>query len=257
MNFSYYFWRAKQDSPKSGLKLESATPTSRAAEKADTLHHDARSGKSLERKDYRANIDKAEVHRNSLKNDNWRNTKETEKPREQPRQEPETWRKPVEEPKPEVPGQRFGKVASALELAQAFSRSVSDAKLDSRIGNQRSQPGRTQVPFSRLTDAREFYSGQAKRQINGYWTFTIAVLVDELLFLQKNLLSSLWWFTSNLLLVLSSVSVVLEKFYCQLSWNVFKRQRLWSSCLHERNNCYSLSSSNSQIVVVVAVVVNP
>ncbi|XP_039130562.1 uncharacterized protein LOC120266964 isoform X2 [Dioscorea cayenensis subsp. rotundata] len=160
--------RPKQDSPKSGLKLESATPTSRVAEKADTLHHDARSGKSLERKDYRANIDKAEVHRNSLKNDNWRNTKETEKPREQPRQEPETWRKPVEEPKPEVPGQRFGKVASALELAQAFSRSVSDAKLDNRIGNQRSQPGRTQVPFSRLTDAREFYSGQAKRQINGY-----------------------------------------------------------------------------------------
>ncbi|KAJ0966068.1 hypothetical protein J5N97_027206 [Dioscorea zingiberensis] len=160
--------RPKQDSPRSEFKLESAAPTARLTEKADNLQHDPRSGRSLERKDFRANVDKMEPQRNSLRNENWRSTREIEKPREPPRQEPETWRKPIEEPKPEVPGLRFGKVASAMELAQAFSRSVSDAKLDNHTDNQRIQPSRTQVPFSRLTDTREFYSGQAKRQINGY-----------------------------------------------------------------------------------------
>lgn len=77
--------------------------------------------------------------RGSWRNENWR------------RGESEaTWRKAVEE---EQSGVRYGKAASALELAQAFSGSRT-----------------TQVPFSRLTDTREFYSSPAtpRRQINGY-----------------------------------------------------------------------------------------
>ncbi|GKD46115.1 putative plant specific eukaryotic initiation factor 4B, partial [Tanacetum coccineum] len=62
--------------------------------------------------------------------------------------EPETWRKPVE-PEPPV-GPRYWKAASAVELAQAFSKSVSGPKLATdRFSSQRGFPGQGQIPFSR------------------------------------------------------------------------------------------------------------
>ncbi|KAF2305023.1 hypothetical protein GH714_001122 [Hevea brasiliensis] len=60
---------------------------------------------------------------------------------------PETWRKPVEQPKPASPdatGLRYGKTASALELAQAFSKSFSDPKTADRYSSQRGLHGKTQ-----------------------------------------------------------------------------------------------------------------
>ncbi|EMS55861.1 hypothetical protein TRIUR3_27684 [Triticum urartu] len=88
--------------------------------------------------------------------------------------EPETWRKPVEPPKPEVTAPRFGKAATALELAQAFSKSMSDTVPQSRLTSVPSprvppSPGaRDQVGFSRLTDNGALHSGSSQRKINGY-----------------------------------------------------------------------------------------
>ncbi|KAJ6728713.1 hypothetical protein OIU74_006725 [Salix koriyanagi] len=57
--------------------------------------------------------------------------------------------KHVEQPKPASPdtGLRHGKIASALELAQAFSRSFSDRKLAGRCSGQRSLPGNVSERF--------------------------------------------------------------------------------------------------------------
>ncbi|XP_072987729.1 uncharacterized protein [Typha latifolia] len=159
--------RARSDLPKTDPKLEPA-PTNRSGERTDSFPHGQRGGRDLQRKDYLPDLDNADNMRSSWRSDNRRIPKDTEKPLEQPRPEPETWRKPAEQPKPDVSAPRFGKAASALELAQAFSKSVSDNKSQNRFTNQRSLPGRNQVPFSRLTDNREFYSGTAQRQINGY-----------------------------------------------------------------------------------------
>lgn len=100
------------------------------------------------------------MQKKKWRNDNWRST---EKPQQQERQpSPETWRKPVENS-----GLRFGKAVSAVDLAQAFSRSVSSPKPVDQFSGQRVLPGqkglpvRTQVPFSRLT-------GSTRSQINGY-----------------------------------------------------------------------------------------
>jgi hypothetical protein len=80
----------------------------------------------------------------------------------------------VEPPKPEVTTPRFGKTASALELAQAFSKPMSDDVPQSRLTNVPSpraplSPGvRDQVGFSRLTDNRGLHSGPSQRKINGF-----------------------------------------------------------------------------------------
>ncbi|KAI0527319.1 hypothetical protein KFK09_002918 [Dendrobium nobile] len=125
--------------------------------------------RDAERKDNQPHHEKGDVPRNSRRNENWRNPREMEKKLTERPQEHETWRKPVEPPKPETPpGPRVIRAASALELAQAFSRSMSDSTVDNRYTNQRILPGRTQIPFSRLTDTREIYSGSTHRHINGY-----------------------------------------------------------------------------------------
>ncbi|KAF5472102.1 hypothetical protein F2P56_008843 [Juglans regia] len=125
-----------------------------------------RIGKRHERKDHRQEIERVDMQRN-WRNESRRNNRETERKQQQVERppSPETWRKPVEQPKPDSldsGGPRHGKVASAVELAQAFSRSVSDPKAADRFSGQRSLPGRNQMPFSRLM-------GPTPRpQINGY-----------------------------------------------------------------------------------------
>lgn len=160
-------FRVKNDLPKTASKLEPA-PTTRPGGMAETFTPGPRTGRDLDRKDHRSDVEKVDVQKSSWRNDNWRTTREIEKPPEQPRPEPDTWRKPVEEPEPDAPEPRFGKAASALELAQAFSKSVSDGRSENHFSSQRSLPGRTQVPFSRLTDSRMFHSGSPQRQMNGY-----------------------------------------------------------------------------------------
>ncbi|KAG1347267.1 putative DNA helicase INO80 [Cocos nucifera] len=159
--------RVKNDLPKTDLKLEPA-PTTRPGERAETFTLGQKAGRDFERKDHRPNVERMDVQRSSWRNENRRATREIEKPMEPPRPEPDTWRKPVEQPKPDVPGPRLGKAVSALELAQAFSKSVSDGRSQNRFTTQRSLSGRTQVPFSRLTDSKVFYSRSPQRQINGY-----------------------------------------------------------------------------------------
>lgn len=163
--------RVKQDVPKVDTKLEAPVPNPRYGERPGNFTTDQRPGRDLDRRDHRLDTEKTDMQRGSWRNENRKNNKDLEKPHEK-RQEPETWRRPVEPPKhasPEMtPSPRYGKAASALELAQAFSRPVSVAKSADRPTSHRNLPGRSQVPFSRLTDTREFYSGPTPRQINGY-----------------------------------------------------------------------------------------
>ncbi|ERN12744.1 uncharacterized protein LOC18440970 [Amborella trichopoda] len=125
--------------------------------------------------------DKTDSHRsnNSHRTDNWRNERQHQQQqyeRRQQQQQTETRRKPVAvEPSTVERSGRFGhgKVASALELAQAFSSStnLSDGPT---AAHQRGRsmsvgPGRGPVvPFSRLTDTHTLYSGGPQHQINGY-----------------------------------------------------------------------------------------
>lgn len=126
-----------------------------------------RIGKRYERKDHQQETQRVDMQRRNWRNESRRNNRETERKQQQVERppSPETWRKPIEQPKPDSPdsgGPRYGKVASAIELAQVFSRSVSDPKAADRFSGQRNLPGRTQVPFSRLM-------GPTPRpQINGY-----------------------------------------------------------------------------------------
>ncbi|XP_042478445.1 uncharacterized protein LOC122059614 isoform X2 [Macadamia integrifolia] len=163
--------RAKNELGKTETKPEVAVPSARYGDRAENFTLDQRIGRNSERKDHQLDNEKTEMQRGSWRNENRRNIRETEKQQER-RSEPETWRKPVEQAKPslpDAPGLRYGKAATALELAQAFSRSISDAKAADRLSGQMGQPGRNQIPFSRLTDTRDFYSGPTRRrQINGY-----------------------------------------------------------------------------------------
>lgn len=150
-------------------KLDAPTQATSSRERSESFPVEQRSGRDFERKNSRLDHEEADAQRASWRNDNRKNTRETEKPAQQ-RPEPETWRKPVEQSKPEVQATvpRLGKAASPLELAQAFSRSVSDSQSVNHIPSKRSSPGRIQVPFSRLTDARDFYPSPNTRQINGH-----------------------------------------------------------------------------------------
>lgn len=163
-------WRVKNEVLKTETKPEPAVPIARYSE---NFSLDQRIGRDTDRKDHWLDTEKTEMQRSSWRKENRRNDRETEKQQER-RPEPETWHKPVEQAKPyppNDPGLRFGKAATALELAQSFSKSISDTKTADRFSSQRGQPGQNQVPFSRLTDTREFYSGPKPRhQINGYWT---------------------------------------------------------------------------------------
>lgn len=160
------FARARNDIPKTDSKAE-PNGILQSGERTDRLSVGQKTGKDFEKKGYRPDTDRGSLQNSSWKNDN-RNNRENGKLHEQPRADTDNWRKPIEQPKSDTPAPRFGKAASALELAQAFSRSVSDAKLENRFTSQRSVPRQSQLPFSRLTDSRELYAGPAHRQINGY-----------------------------------------------------------------------------------------
>ncbi|GKE60708.1 eukaryotic translation initiation factor-related protein, partial [Tanacetum coccineum] len=142
-------------------RVENPGLASRQNGRPEPLDHH-RTGKNIDRRD----ADKSDAQRRgNWRNENRKSSRDLEQ--QQPPQErppsPETWRKPVE-PEPPV-GPRYGKAASAVELAQAFSKSVSDPKLATdRFSSQRGLPGQGQIPFSRLT------SGPPTRpyQINGH-----------------------------------------------------------------------------------------
>ncbi|XP_019445614.1 PREDICTED: uncharacterized protein LOC109349314 isoform X2 [Lupinus angustifolius] len=148
-------------------KLPDHSVQTRYGEKSDDALHDQRTGRKPERKDQRVDADRVQAQKN-WRGDNRRNVKETDKqqPPERPKS-PETWRKPVDQPKPSPGGGvgvRYGRATSAVELAQAFSRSVSDPKVNDRFssGQRGLNSGRTQVPFSRLVGPT------SRPQINGY-----------------------------------------------------------------------------------------
>lgn len=143
------------------------------APKADTITipTDQRIGKYPNRRDHQVDGERGDAHRRNRQIDNWRNNRDAEKHRNQQQKQvqerppsPETWRKPIEHAKPASPEApaRLGKAASAVELAQVFSKSVSDPNVGERASGARGIPSRTQVPFSRLM-------GPTPRpQINGY-----------------------------------------------------------------------------------------
>ncbi|KAK8953175.1 hypothetical protein KSP40_PGU012533 [Platanthera guangdongensis] len=165
--------RAKSDVLKIEPKLEQRAVSSfnRAThEAAESSPAERRNSRDPERRDNLINQETLDA-KYSWRNGSRRNPKEMEKkPVEAERPpEPETWRKPVEPPKPDTPpGSRVARASSALELAQAFSRSMSDSRVDNHYTKQSVLPGRTQMPFSRLTGSREISSGSTHRHINGY-----------------------------------------------------------------------------------------
>ena len=130
--------------------------------------HDRRTGKQLERKEQRVDVERVNVQRRNWRSDNRPNMQETDRQQVSERQpSPETWRKPAEQPKSsaDAVSMSHGKAASAVELAQAFSRSVSDPRVNDRFSAQRGlDTSRTQVPFSRLVSPTH----TPRPQINGY-----------------------------------------------------------------------------------------
>ncbi|XP_074570219.1 uncharacterized protein LOC141826815 [Curcuma longa] len=159
--------RAKNDLPKIDSKME-PNSSIQLGERADRLSVGQRTVKDLDNRGYHPDNERVDVQSSSWRNDNRKNTRDIDRSLAQPRADVDNWRKPVEDPKPEVPAPRFSKGASALELAQAFSRSVSEARPENKISTQRNISGQNQLPFSRLAGSKELYSGTTHRQINGY-----------------------------------------------------------------------------------------
>ncbi|XP_044461195.1 uncharacterized protein LOC123192635 isoform X2 [Mangifera indica] len=158
--------RGKHNIAKFEQAPELANPIHQS-ERAENNPLDQRMGRKFERKDPRIDVDRVDMRKRNWRNENRRNNRGVEREQQHERHSsPETWRKPVEQPKPssstDIVGVRYGKVASAVELAQAFSRSFSDPKLDDRYSGQRGLTGRTQMPFSRLMGPTQ------RTQINGY-----------------------------------------------------------------------------------------
>lgn len=139
-----------------------ATPTA-YTEKVEKIPLDHWISKNIDRRDHRANLEKTEVHKN-WQSENRRSSREVDKPQPQKRPpSPDTWRKPIEQPASHDPrNPRYGKAASAVELAQAFSTSISDPKTADGFSSQRGTPVRGEIPFSRLTGPHP------RPQINGY-----------------------------------------------------------------------------------------
>lgn len=157
------------DSPKNEITSEHAAPPAHQSQKNDNRGATGRrNGRDSERKDQWMDHEKTEIERKNWRNDKWKSSKDAK----DQRPEAETWRRPNEEPKtasPDAAGNRPGKVSSALELAQAFSKSTSHPKSQNIPSSQRGTPGGNDQPFSRLTDTREHHSSPTTRhRINGY-----------------------------------------------------------------------------------------
>lgn len=160
--------RVEQNTPRSEKHDDHSIQTRYVEKTEDGLNQ--RAGRKPERKEQKVDGDRAPGQRknwrsgDNINNNNRRNPRETDRqqvPERQP--SPETWRKPVESSQG-AGGPRYGRAASAVELAQAFSKSVSDPKVNNdRFSGQRGlNTGRTQVPFSRLVGPT------SRPQINGY-----------------------------------------------------------------------------------------
>ncbi|CAK9142633.1 unnamed protein product [Ilex paraguariensis] len=162
--------RVRKDIPRNEtVPIQMATRHNEIPENTSLDH---RIGKNPDRRDHRVDGERVDVPRN-WRSENRRNGREIENqqhqhqhqhPQERP-PSPETWRKPVEQPKSaslDSPRLRYGKAASAVELAQAFSRSISDPKIGDRISGQRGPPAGEQLPFSRLLGPT------TRPHINGY-----------------------------------------------------------------------------------------
>lgn len=154
--------RVKLDSPKT--ETVSVYAATNYNGKAENIHGDKKTVKHTDRRENRMDVERTDSQRRNRQNEDWRN-KEIERHHNQLGRppSPETWRKPFEPQNlasPSAPGQRYGKAASAVELAQAFSKSVSDPTVASRLSGPSGVPSRGQVPFSRLMGPRP--------QINGY-----------------------------------------------------------------------------------------
>ncbi|CAN6457920.1 unnamed protein product [Victoria cruziana] len=181
--------RGKHDLQRPEAKTDAVTQHNWVVDRADNAMIEQRTGhrtveradiqsdrRDFERKDNR-DQEKTDTQRSSRRNDNWRNGRDIEKQQDR-HQDTESWRKPECKKSPEPAAPRYGRAASAVELVQAFSRSVSVSGKTDAMPNARSLPsklvdsgamhGRAPVPFSRLTDAREVYPGSAQRHINGY-----------------------------------------------------------------------------------------
>ncbi|XP_073141667.1 uncharacterized protein [Henckelia pumila] len=148
--------RVKQVAPMANTSFH-VTPHS--GDKAENV-------KRADRRDQPISGERIDPQMRNRRNEIRKNNKDTEKQRNQQLQDrppsPETWRKPVEQPRPASPPLRYGKAASAVELAQTFSRSVSDQALGDRFSGSKGLQRPGQIPFSRLT-------GPTPRpQINGY-----------------------------------------------------------------------------------------
>ncbi|XWS15633.1 hypothetical protein CRYUN_Cryun34aG0018200 [Craigia yunnanensis] len=144
--------RVKHNVPRTEKAAEQAAP--RHGERVENPPDDQRVGRKSER-NHRVDSGRVDLQRRNWPNENWWNGRETERQQQQPERQPspETWCKPTEQPKPvspEAAGVRYGKAASAMELAEAFSKSFSDQKTDDQYAGQKGLPGRTQMPFSRL-----------------------------------------------------------------------------------------------------------
>lgn len=156
-------------------KIEGVSASSASARFNMPTVIDQRNGRKVERKEPGDDLQRKSCWRN----ESWKSATTGERQQQQQqerRPSPEIWRKPVEDPKkpPSPPlekGIRFGKAASAAELAQAFSRSCSVAPNKSpQFSGQRGVVPGEQVPFSRLTGGGGTggSSGQRAQQINGY-----------------------------------------------------------------------------------------
>lgn len=163
----------KEGSPKTDTFMH--VSSARHGEKTESIPTDQRMTKYSDRRDLPLDGERIDPHRRNRQNEIWKNNRDVEKQRNNHQQKqpqdrplsPETWRKPVDHhankpASPDAPPVRYGKAASAVELAQAFSKSVSDPTVADRFSGLRGIPSRSQVPFSRLTGPT------SRPQINGY-----------------------------------------------------------------------------------------
>ncbi|RVW72477.1 hypothetical protein CK203_053217 [Vitis vinifera] len=157
------------DSPKVEASWDHSVPAARHSKGTSTHTSERRLGRDLDRKDQWMETAKPDIQRKSWWNENWRNnSREAERQPQQRdhRSKPATRHNPIQQPNhPEPNGSvtHRGKVSSALELAQAYSRSASTPNTDDQFSSQTASPGRNQVPFSRLTDNSRHHI-----KINGY-----------------------------------------------------------------------------------------